>query len=317
MYQTIYIYETLFQKSIIDFIVENEESDNSNYLIIDGLNHKLRVNDDCFPINFNKIDRLRTSVQSLNTIKELDLSCETIVCTHFTGINALFLSALIKAKKKVLIDDGIGTPVIIQEPKLFSKKYKYRLRFFLVKTSLLFYGVRLKNIEQVINSINEYWTVYNSNSMNSNMKIKRIDFFNKSQMILKGKTCFIGAPMMDFGLVSVDSYKQLLQSVGDKFGTFVYYPHPDEKKINDLNIDGIEVKQNNTNIEDAFNQSGVPQTVIGFTSSALLNLSNCKYEDKKPHFFYIKKEVYGTYKDQLYYDVLERNGINNFVVNYL
>jgi hypothetical protein len=134
-------------------------------------------------------------------------------------------------------------------------------------------------------------------------------------MILKGKTCFIGAPMMDFGLMSVDLYKQLLQSVSHKFGTFVYYPHPDEKKIYDLNIDGIEVKQNKINIEDAFNQYGVPQTVIGFTSSALLNLSNSKYEENKPHFFYIKKEVYGTKKDQLYYDVLEMNGINNFVVN--
>ena len=58
-----------------------------------------------------------------------------------------------------------------------------------------------------------------------------------------------------------------------------------------------------------FSSEGVPETVIGFVSSALLNLSNSKYQNSFPKFRYVKKKIYGSKFDRYYYDFFEENNI--------
>jgi hypothetical protein len=100
MYTTIYIYETYFQKSIIDYLINNAFFDNNKSLVIDATNHNLIIKNVEFKINFNKSNLIVPSLYNIGKLKKENLCCETLVSTHITGINALFLSSFIKTKKK-------------------------------------------------------------------------------------------------------------------------------------------------------------------------------------------------------------------------
>jgi hypothetical protein len=311
MYSTVYIYETHFQKSVIDHLIDKDEINTANILIIDAINHKLKIESEVFNFNFNKIRMLVSSLRALIELKKMNISCETLVSTHITGLNALFFSSFIKAEKKILIDDGIGTPVLLMNHRIFKYKIKFQIRYFFIKSILFFLFLKLKSIKNTLKTISQYSTVYKKTPTLTKhfFIVKHLNFYLMKYEINQGEVCFIGAPLLEFKLCNQQSYEKLLKSVRNKYGNFIYYLHPDEQLVLSLNIDGIKFEKLNVNIESFFYEMGVPKTVIGFASSVLLNLSNSSYIQGNVNFRYIKKKVYGLEYDKLYYEVLECNNI--------
>lgn len=310
MYKTIFIYETFFQKSIIEHLIENKYYDKEQSLIIDATNHKICIEGEEYNVNFNRFGMLISSLKVLRELRKLALTCETLVGTHITGINALFFSSFISSKNKVLIDDGIGTPVLIQNQKLFNSKIKYQIRFLITKTLLLLHNIKIKNVVNTLGTIDRYYTVYKSKIVpERSFPIYPLNFYEQQYTTNMEEVCFIGAPLLDFKLCDEESYKMLLLAVKHKYGDYKYYLHPDEKLTIKFKIEGIEFIKLNKPIEKSFFKNGVPEFVIGFTSSALLNLSLSKYKNTNPNFRYVKKKVYGKKNDEYYYEILEQNNI--------
>lgn len=312
MYSTIYIYETDFQKSIINYLIERDYFNNEHYLIIDATGHEIKIGNKIFGINFNKIDKLFSSIIELKSLKRQKITCDTLVSTHITGVNSLFLSSFFESNQKILIDDGIGTPVLIQNQSLFKKKIRYQARFILSKILLIIRGSKLNNVASNFKTIDSYYTVYpNIPKKPHHFSIFYIEgFYNRDYRIISGKTGFIGAPLLEFNLTTVKNYKNLLRKVHEEYGDFTYYLHPDEKYAKSLNLPGIEFKKNNEGLEEHFYKTGMPSNVIGFASSALINLALSKNFKSDVEFKFIKKKVYGAKEDQLYYDLLASCKIN-------
>ncbi len=312
MYTTIFIYETYFQKSIIDHLIEKEEVNTANTLIVDATNHKLKIEGEVFNVNFNKIRMLYSSIKGVRALKKKNISCETLVSTHITGLNALFLSAFLKATKKILIDDGIGTPVLIQNQNIFKRKLKWQIRFLITKFLLFLNEIQIKSIRNTLSSIDQYFTVYKiKDDLELPFPVYSLNFYENKFKTKLERVCFIGSPLLDFNLCDKASYKELLLSIKEKYGEYKYYLHPNEQIALSFKIKGIEFIKLPNGIEKFFYENDVPGLVIGFTSSVLLNLSSSKYINVRPQFRYINMEVYGPRYDKYYYEALEENNILN------
>jgi hypothetical protein len=170
----------------------------------------------------------------------------------------------------------------------------------------------MKSIRRTLRTVDQYLTVYKQKTVPGlSFPICHLNFYETQYKTNLDEVCFIGAPLLDFKLCNKATYKELLLLVKQKYGEFKYYLHPDEQITLSFKIEGIEFIKLGTTVEDFFYTNGVPEKVVGFTSSALLNLSSSKYINFRPQFRYINKKVYGLKHDKYYYEVLEQNNILN------
>lgn len=317
MYKTIAIYETKLQKKIIcHFISEGVISENG-LLIIDAIGHKVKLMDRTIDLNFNKFSNIFNSLKNTNELKELNLECETLVSTHFTGINALFFSSFIKCKQKMLIDDGIGTPVLLLDNSLYNRLFRFQGRFFFIKFALrLLYNIKLLTVQKATLDFSSYYSIYQFENFfsNNSYEFRYIEGVNKKYEFITKGIGFIGSPMTEFGLVSEKKYKTFLSTIVNKEGPFTYFLHPDEKNTLNYQIDGVNFVKTNMFIEEYFEKHGVPETLYSFSSSASLNIAAA---NPKVKIFNIGYESFFRNKNKIYHQVLNELGIkkSTYTVN--
>jgi hypothetical protein len=210
-----------------------------------------------------------------------------------------------------LIDDGIGTPVLLQNQSIFKYKIKFQIRLIITEILLSLYSVKLYSINNILPDITHYYTIYKNISFRNNecLSIVHLNLYEKEYRIVENETCFIGSPMMEFNLCKQGIYRNLLIEIKKKYGNFKYFLHPDEYIALSFRIEGIEFIKLNQSIENYFGTNGIPKNVISFVSSAILNLANSKNAFININFRYIKMKIYGSAYDELYYKILEQHNI--------
>lgn len=311
MYKTIAIYGTHLQKKIINHLIDEEIISKNGLLVIDGSRKQVKVNDTVIGLNFNVFSKVLTSIRNIKKLRELDLECETLISTHFTGINALFFSSFIKCQEKILIDDGIGTPVLLLDNKVYNRLVRFQVRFSIIRLILfLFYDTKLTTVQKATQNFTKYYSIYNFKKLFSDkpFEFRYIDGVNKKFEILPENVGFIGSPMVDFGLVSKMKFKQLLSEIIDGEGPLTYFLHPNEKKANHFEMEGITFVRPQTSIEEYFEKNGVPETLFSFSSSATLNVASANPDVKIfninfKSFFRNKSHVYNKVLDE--FSILE------------
>lgn len=307
MYKTIAIYETQLQKRTINYFIKNNVIDKDELLIIDATGHEVKLMGQTIKLNFNKFSLTFDSLKNVKELSKLNLKCETLLSTHFTGINSLFFSSFVKCNNKILIDDGIGTPVLLLDNNLYNRLIRFQVRFFLIKLALkLFYNIKLLTVQKSINDFQKYYSIYNLNHLFKNrlFDFKYIDGVNKKLKLLPNTIGFIGSPMVKFNLVSKKRFKQFLCKILNGEGPFTYYLHPDEKKINSYIANGITFVKPNNFIEEYFDKNGVPEILYSFSSSSVLNIASVNPEVKILNisfssFFRNKSKVYSQVLNEL------------------
>ena len=145
MKDNIFLFETAAQKKIVQKLINDLNLSVDDYKVFDCSGHNLKFDNYTFIINFNKISLLNKSLINIFKLKKIiDFKCKKFYSTQFTGINALFWSSIFEAENYILIDDGIGTPVIIIDNQIYDSLWKFRIRFNIIRFVLkLFYNIKL------------------------------------------------------------------------------------------------------------------------------------------------------------------------------
>jgi len=237
--------------------------------------------------------------------------CDTLIGNLITNYNSYFLISVVEYSKLILIDDGIGTPVILENPNYYSSPFKYKIKnLFLKITSFLILGLKFKLYDDYYDDIKYYYTVYD---FKNQIKSEKINIFHKSNKVLVGSKCFIGQPILEFGQISQQAYISFLKKVVKKEGQITYYAHPQEKILENLQLDGLTYIKSKLTIEKNFELNGIPEHVISFYSSSLLNLKMCNPEIR---FYYVLNDFSITSKSvfKTYQDLLDRSGIMQYQI---
>ncbi|WP_431110091.1 hypothetical protein [Winogradskyella poriferorum] len=306
-YEIIYISESGFQRKIIEHLISNIHP-NKNYLWLDG-------KDGCFTDNYNNVynidlNHIKGIFKSIDAIASFPkLSCDFLIGTHFTGVNCRFFEAFIKYKELHLIDDGIGTPVILKNPNYYWNFPREIFKMNLVR--LLVFGKktrRLKTTKRLISTIAKYYTIYPSTHFYKN-EIE-LDFL-RFDYKLNNKVGFIGMPLVDYGMVTQEYFSKVLISLISRYQKIYYYPDPNEKWIYNQNIEGLEMVEKNEPLETFLKTDGLPKKMYTFTSSALLNI---KVADNKLDGYYIRIPNGGKVREY-YYSIFNDFGLKEFRIN--
>lgn len=303
-YDIIYISESGFQKKIIEHLISNIYP-NKKYLWLDG-------KEGCFIDNYNnvyKIDlnHIRGIFKSIGAIASFPkLSCDFLIGTHFTGVNCRFFEAVIKYKELHLIDDGIGTPLILRTPTFYRSQPTSLLKFYVVR--LLSFLLRFKYIKttrSIIQTVKKYYSIYRNDSLN--IPLVGINPFTTDNLMLYGGSIgYIGQPLVEYGIIEEKYYKEHLLSIIEKFKKpILYYADPSEKLIYSYKIDLLTIADKDEPLESFITKNGIPEIITSFVSSALLNL---KLMCPEIRAFYNKIPNQDK-KRKLYYDIFEENDI--------
>ena len=309
MYKTIAIYETQLQKRIINHFINKGVIKKKGLLIIDAIGHKVKLMDKVIDLNFNKFSMIFSSMKNVMELRKLNLECEILISVHFTGINALFFSSYIKCKEKILIDDGIGTPVVLLDNTLYNHLFRYQVRFLFIKLALrLLHNVKLLSVQKSTLDFSSYYSIYQFGKYFSNKtyEYKYIHGVNKKYESISKGIGFIGSPMTEFGMVSEKKYKTFLSTIVNNEGPFTYFLHPDEKNTINYQIEGVSFIKSKMTVELYFEKHGVPETLYSFSSSAALNIAAA---NPKIKIFNIEYESFFRNKNLIYRQVLNELGI--------
>lgn len=304
-YDVIAYFETEIQKIYVDFII-NRVFGEANCLLIDARNKKLLIDNRSYNINFN--DR-RCIYNSLKELKNVDLtySCKYLLGTHFTGVNCRFIVSIINYEKLLLIDDGLGTPTTLMMPSIFLYRRMFLLKYMILK--FLIYVLIKRKLERtkvIISRIESYYTIYDIKTNLPKIKINPLPKWTRE--LIKNKVGFIGAPYIDHGLIKKSRYIDFLKEMIRREGPLLYYLHPDEKWSEKLFIPGIAFINPYCSLEKYIETNEIPGKIIGFYSSALLNL---KIMNEKIDAYYIK---INTFKKcgKCYENILTSNNIKPY-----
>lgn len=212
----------------------------------------------------------------------IKFKCDLLIGNLLTNFNSFFIISAFEYSKLILMDDGIGTPVILKHPNYYSSTINYRIKNILLKILYpFFFKEKFKLIKDFLPDISFYFTIYN---FKNEIPSEQIKIFNESTKILYGHKCFIGQPMIEFGLISKEKYIGFLNDIIKKEGNIIYYGHPSESFLQMVHINGLTYVQNRLPIEKEFEENGIPEYVFSFYSSSLLNL---KQQNPKVNFYYI------------------------------
>lgn len=303
-FDVILYYDSHFQKVITEHLLETQFQ-NQSTLVIDAIGGSYNIKDKKYPISFNSIKQSISSFSNINSFPK-DLSCKILVGSVLTGSNSTFFLSTIKHEEIHLIDDGIGTPVIIKCGDILKvTNWKFRANCILLKLLFLLKGIKkpLSNVE-VLKKIDHYYSIYNeSNSLPST----KITPFNTNFTTIKGTIAFIGQAFIEYQMMKKEDYISYLQKVrGNR--TLKYYPDPSEKWYENEQIEGIEFQEKGDPLEVRFGKEGIPEHIYTFVSSAILNLKTA-FPELNGYFIRVPKSKKSW---KYYYDVLADNGIKEF-----
>lgn len=312
MKDNIFLFETAAQKKIVQKLINDLNLSVDDYTVFDCSGHNLKFDNYTFIINFNKISLLNKSLINIFKLKKIiDFKCKKFYSTQFTGINALFWSSIFEAENYILIDDGIGTPVIIIDNQIYDSLWKFRIRFNIIRFVLkLFHNIKLFDVKSTLKKINVYYSLYYKFFEDKQIPytlcpVKKLYSITK---VAKNVNGFIGAPMIEFGLINKDFYISILKKIISKYGDLNYYPHPDEKEIYSLkDLQGLHLYPNKSPLEFYFQNNSVPDKIFSFSSSCALNIAVCCDEIE---IYDIEYESFSRTKSSIYSRVLGFYGVN-------
>lgn len=269
IFDVVLVYETNFQKTIVEKLIEEKYKD-SDSLLIDARNHQIRIYETTYNVN---LGGLRWIARSITDIQKLPkIYTKELIGTHFTGINCRFFESYIDYEVLSLIDDGIGTPAILRNEH-FVKTPGWFFRLLCANFLMLaLNGRRLKTVKELISRISNYYTIYNfiSNSYCASLTDKVIYHLNyydgyKDIKVINGLACYIGSWKNPY-------IEQCLKYVRKRHNKIYYFPHPGEKVSDTIRQVVDEVVRPDSTIEDYFKKNGIPEFVYGSMSSVFLNI---------------------------------------------
>ena len=302
-YEAVFVYETNFQKNIIEYLIEQHYC-NKKILVIDARYDKIRILDEVWNINIGS--RRNTLKSLINILKwKKNIITDELVGVLFVGLNSRFFEMFITYKHLILIDDGIGTPVLLKNPERWWKEKSYRRVYMFNCIILLLCGKWFKTTKQLIKRISTYYTIYNL-SFNNSFAVEKLDFLNTYNIkINKGTVGIIGDSLSR--IKDVDKRNTIIKQIYEFFSTPIhYFPHPREQFINEIDKTYIaEIIKPTTTVEDYFNKNQMPEIIVSYYSTVLLNLSMMKISDVKLFYIPIKKDKIGKY----YYELLDSVGV--------
>lgn len=306
-YKHIVCYETALQKSLIDKAFQlgllGEDT-----LLINCCDHLVRIDQEVYDVNFNQVKKTIRSLKNLYKIRRLGLSADYYVGTLFTGINALFLASLFGSGKLILIDDGIGTPVQLLGNYFLGRMPRYRVKKWITASGLfLLHGIRLRSFHYLKSRITAYFSIYKGLELIE--PTYYLPIFEKPLVVSEDLVGFIGAPMVEFGLMTKDEYKKVLSNAFRQFGHITYFVHPDESLIHEYTSDEFTVLKPEGKLEHYLEFKAVPKVLISFGSSAMLNVASHFYPQRPVRNLYIKTKIYGPKYDIYYHDFMQKYGI--------
>ena len=301
IYDAIIVFETDFQKTIIDTIISNYY-EGKNVLLIDARNFSVIFEGREFNINLNGFKRTTTSI--IDIIRFPHLHTKELLCTVFPGIGCRMFPSIIDYETLVLIDDGSGTPAILKNGK-FLKTIDLKIRFLYASLILIMLkGRPLKYTKSLIKCIKKYYSIYpfvkNDYSVfTMGIDIVYIDYFKKYKFdkILKGEIGFVSSGL------PVDKNRLLSKISRDCNITPIYYPHPHENvsKIENFLIKEMILPE--VILEQHFMSNGIPETLYGEPSTVFINLRLSGYKGRI-NIFYSQ-----SFKDTPYYDIFAQLNI--------
>lgn len=268
MNRKVIIVETKFQEKIIADNYEIDEED----IVITVDNSSLKVGDHNFICDFNKVHLWIQSLLALGKIRrQVDLRCNTLISTQINGLNSLVFSSVINPVNRVLIDDGIGTPALLKEPNILFANKRFWVRFNIVRLLiLLFYRIDVLSVKNRIKTIHRYDSVYPSLSdfiaVPFHVQYLRPLFSGKLEK--KKYKLIVGSPMVEFGLMSLKGYEEVMNSLGCR--NTIYIPHPDERVEKEFNYFRTIISP--LTCEGFIKETGIPSNLISFASSVALNV---------------------------------------------
>lgn len=301
VYDYIIVYETDFQKTIVDTIIQNL---NGDILIVDARFYKIEINGKKYDVNVNGFKNTILSLKDLFLFPRL--KTKELICTAFTGINSRLFPALIDYDHLSLIDDGSGTPAILKNAK-YPWNNKYIIRFvFSYLVVFLLKGCFLNRTKTLIKRAQTYYSIYkfvdnNYSIYTKSLEIEYIDYFSKY--------CFNNVLFGTIGYISGGSLEEknsnLSRIIEEKGKRPIYFPHPIE---NTENIDKNLVEKiirPNCILEEYFMHEGIPEIIYGDPSTVFINLCMSGVPNCNLTIFYTKMFTTGAY-----YDIFRSLGVN-------
>ena len=302
VYDAIIVFETDFQKSIIDIIINNYYK-KKYVLLIDARNFSVKFEGRVYNINLNGFKRTSSSVGDL--IRFPHLYTKELLCTVFPGIGCRMFPSIISYETLVLIDDGSGTPAILKNG-IFLNTIKLKIRFLYASFILYLLKKRpLKYTKPLMKCITKYYSIYpfvknDFSEFTKGIDIVYIDYFKqyKFNIILKGQAGFVSS-----GLPT--DKNPLLSNIYHNYNVApIYYPHPHE---NVSKIESSLIKEMifpKVILEQYFMSNGIPEILFGEPSTVFINLRLSGYQGIINIFY---KQ---SFKDTSYYEIFDKLGIN-------
>ncbi|OFX37855.1 MAG: hypothetical protein A2X08_06070 [Bacteroidetes bacterium GWA2_32_17] len=199
----------------------------------------------------------------------------SLIIGNYTGLLTNYVLQNFKTKEVIVVDDGLGT----------LKIAKYRKRE--IQTNINHFWFHDKNkpiirklfgIRNIVHPNITFFSIYNIKvPVNDTLLLNKFDFLKSDQKFeISDNVYIIGQPVVEVGIIDINSYLNYLRKITDNYNsnTVFYIPHRRENENNLNRINKLcTIKQFNVPVELALtNEKMLPKRIIGFTSSALLNL---------------------------------------------
>ena len=303
-YDNVIIIESVFQEEIVSFLHESGAIVGTS-LTIRRTKTGFDIDNSNISLNFNS---LRSVVKSIISLRDIPpITCSNLYATHITGVDTRVLAASIKHTSKILIDDGIGTPLILENPAFYLRLPIELLKMWIARLSVaVTKGEIIPFTKGIINDVTKYYSIYYK--QHQSLKTERIPLLNSWQYQPNQEfTGFIGQPFVEYGFLKDHMYRALLEHLSSSCETLLYYPDPSEEWIYNQHIPNITIVQKRVSLENFLATNGGPHTLISMVSSALLNI---KLANPAINAYYIKLPGQKLLR-RPYYNLFEQHGNQN------
>lgn len=230
------------------------------------------------------LNYIRLNILLQLTIKKYS-RLEYLFVGHIDFPISAYICKKVRAKNYIFLEDGVATIDIVYRRELnkrapFKIKKKQNSNFFSQASLDKWF---LPKINEVSLDAITFFTVYNrlNVSLPDKLEANNLTFYKSlksaNQKSLK-EIWFLGQPLVDVGIMKKEMYLQLIDkalNIAYKNNTkLVYIPHRSENLLKEITNKDIEIKYLNESVETYLLTSKViPEKVIGYISSALINLN--------------------------------------------
>jgi hypothetical protein len=290
--------QTKLQQMIACEIIKKFPVD--DVIVIEVDNYRFTLEGRNYFINLYGIKHIFETFNSFKT-NNIHLKCDILIGNLLASYSSFFFVSFIQYSRLILMDDGIGTLVLLKHPNYFNtlKKHVFKnvlMRFYYWTV----FNSRFKISTDYFDDIKFYYTIYD---IKPPMPFEKLTVFKKLIHIIHDKKCFIGQPVVEDGFISGEKYIRFLIDFIGREGDIVYYGHPREHFLENVSIKGLTFYKKDEAVEKYFEEEGAPEYIYSFYSSTLLNLKIQNPELKLTFitndFAVINKEISNTYKEIL------------------